>query len=364
MSNANQFQPQWASPPGDTIAYILDRLGLALSEFCDQVGLSFGEGRQLLNGSLALDQGLADRLADTCGASSDFWLNREAQYREDLAREEERLRDEAFSWMDALPLKDMVRKRWIPPYLKGEDRLRACLGYFGVDSYAAWKHKYDGLLHSVAFRTSSTYDPALESVLTWLRQGELQVEHDNVSSWNPENLLDCLPAARELTLEKNPQVFLPRLRELLAPAGVSIAVSPTPSGCSASGAVFFVNEEHAVILLSFRYLSDDHFWFTFFHECGHLALHADQGIFLEGSFAVGSEEDEANDFSEKLLIPAEHEEEFRSLSSRHIRGIYKFARKIGISPGIVVGQLQHHGIVSHRHLNRAKNRYRWTEYDA
>ncbi|MFX9089566.1 ImmA/IrrE family metallo-endopeptidase, partial [Acinetobacter baumannii] len=34
--------------------------------------------------------------------------------------------------------------------------------------------------------------------------------------------------------------------------------------------------EKAMVLLSFRHLSDDHFWFTLFHEFAHLLLHNNQ----------------------------------------------------------------------------------------
>ena len=359
MSATNDFQPQWASPPGDTISLIVEGLGMALSEFFKAVGLSYGDGRKLLNGCLELSEGLAGRVAEVCGPSQDFWLAREAQYREDLEREAGRLREETLDWMGALPLKDMVKKRWIPPRLKGEEKLAACLDYFGVDSYPAWKQKYNGLLHSVAFRTSNTFEPSLESVLVWLRQGEMHAEKNRLGSWNRDSFLEALPVARELTRERDPQVFLPKIKSIFSPAGVSVVVAPAPTGCRASGAVFFAGDDHAVILLSFRYLSDDHFWFTFFHECGHLAMHADRGLFLEGAFADGQEEVEANEFAERILIPDDYVDELRALSEKSIRGIYKFAKKVGVSPGIVVGQLQHHGLVRHSHLNKIKNRYSW-----
>ena len=37
----------------------------------------------------------------------------------------------------------------------------------------------------------------------------------------------------------------------------------------------------------------------------------------------------------------------------------RFARRIGISPGIVVGQLQHMGKLNYRQMNGLKRRYTW-----
>lgn len=59
-----------------------------------------------------------------------------------------------------------------------------------------------------------------------------------------------------------------------------------------------------MVILSFRYLSDDHFWFTFFHEIGHLLLHKEDLTFIDGAESSSNKmEKEANEFSERVLIP-------------------------------------------------------------
>jgi HTH-type transcriptional regulator/antitoxin HigA len=112
-------------------------------------------------------------------------------------------------------------------------------------------------------------------------------------------------------------------------------------------------------VLSFRYLSDDHFWFAFFHEAGHLLLHGKRALFLEGYGTTNKEEEEANAFAARMLIPREFQSKLPALRADSLQ-IIKFARQIGIAPGIVVGQLQHAKLVKPEHLNRLKRRYRWT----
>jgi Zn-dependent peptidase ImmA (M78 family) len=108
-------------------------------------------------------------------------------------------------------------------------------------------------------------------------------------------------------------------------------------------------------------LTDDHFWFTFFHEAGHLLLHGKQGMFLEEMVPCESkEEDEANEFAAGLLIPEIHRADLTNLSLDG-REVMRFARKIGVSPGIVVGQLQHLRVFTRKQLNNLKVRYTWSE---
>jgi Zn-dependent peptidase ImmA (M78 family) len=132
-----------------------------------------------------------------------------------------------------------------------------------------------------------------------------------------------------------------------------------PQGCRASGATKFITKDKAMLLLSFRYRSDDHFWFTFFHEAGHLVLHDCSALFIEGAnFITTAEEQEADKFSEDLLVPPEFQEEMRELPMEH-RKIMRFSKKIGISHGIVVGQLQHADVFPPDKMNFLKTRFVW-----
>jgi Zn-dependent peptidase ImmA (M78 family) len=112
-----------------------------------------------------------------------------------------------------------------------------------------------------------------------------------------------------------------------------------------------------MIVLSFRYLSDDQFWFSFFHEIAHLLLHGIGATFIDGEAAEASEkEGEANAFSAGVLIPAERQEELMSVRGR-FRDVIRFAVSIGVSPGIVVGQMQHRKLIGPHQLNGLKRRY-------
>ena len=178
-----------------------------------------------------------------------------------------------------------------------------------------------------------------------------------MSSWNAASFERSLIGMRRLTRKKAPSVFIPELRKLCAENGVALIIARGPAGCKASGATRFLSDKKAMILLSFRYLADDQFWFTFFHEAGHLLMHGNKAVFLEdGSDVSLKEEHEANLFAQNILIPPEARAEFLSLKPNK-DAVMKFAIKIGISRGIVVGQLQHHGRLEPSQLNFLKRRY-------
>lgn len=362
MVNSDTFLPNWASPPGETIADILDGMNLSLVEFSDQIGCSESQTNALLQGKLSLTRELAIQLEYTLGASTEFWLNREIQYREDVSR----LRGELSSqededWLKELPLKDMTAFGWLRPATQTSARVAECLRFFDVPNVAAWRETYNNILETAAFRTSNSFEPQSGAVAAWLRWGAIESTSFNCQTWNRDRFEKALQNIRTLTRKRDPNNFIPELQKICAECGVAVVIARTPTGCRTSGATLFLSPSKALMLLSFRYLSDDHFWFTFFHEAGHLLLHEKDRIFLEDMETNPTqEEQEANEFAAHTLVPENFQSELAQLRLDG-REVMRFARTVGVSPGVIVGQLQHYGLITRKQLNNLKTRFSWTE---
>jgi Zn-dependent peptidase ImmA (M78 family) len=109
--------------------------------------------------------------------------------------------------------------------------------------------------------------------------------------------------------------------------------------------------------LSLRYKTDDHLWFTFFHEAGHILLHGRKECFVEGDDQDrDTKESEADSFALEWLIPRKDYTVFRRLGAHSCAAISRFAYQLGIAPGIVVGRLQHDGVIPHSHCNELKKK--------
>ena len=78
--------PDWASPPGDTIVDLMEEKGWTRIELARRLGFSARHLNQLINGSVSITNDTALRLERVLGSTVNFWLNREANYRERLAR--------------------------------------------------------------------------------------------------------------------------------------------------------------------------------------------------------------------------------------------------------------------------------------
>lgn len=355
MPKSHEFHPDWTSAPGDTIADILAECDLSLIEFAQRMGHTPEQARVLLQGRATITIGIARQLEQVLGASVEFWMSRDFQYRRDIAT----LQSADEEWLTELPVGDMIKFGWLKQVPHPSEEMAACLRFFNVPSVSIWRQAYADVQDMVAFRKSPSFDSRPAAVAAWLRQGEIECEAIECTPWVPKRFEEALSSIRSLTREKDPSRFILELRRRCASSGVAVAVVRVPNGCRASGATRFLSRNKALLLLSFRYLSDDQFWFSFFHEAGHLLLHGEKGFFLEGIDAPTTiEEQEANEFAARTLVPPEFQPALLNLPLDG-RKIIRFARRLGVAPGIVVGQLQHHGRITHRQLNNLKRRFTW-----
>lgn len=348
MALRSNFNPQWASMPGNTILDFLTEKQLTKTWLSEKLEWPIHYVEDLLRGDIEIDYKLALKLSKVVGATVEFWVTRETLYRED-----KRTLEEA-SWLKKLPVGEMRKFGWIS---STENALRECLEFFGVESVNEWNKLYGYSLRKLAFRISDSIETQSSSIVTWIRFGELKAQATNCPAWNELLVLESLDQMRSLTRKKSPSDFLPELKSLCCRCGIVLVIAPTPTGCPASGVAKFVSESKALMLLSFRYRSDDQFWFTFFHEIGHLILHKDTFIEDYAENSNSKQESEANKFAFDILIPVDKQPNLRRLRAQ--RDIIRYAVDIGISPGIVVGQLQHLQYIPRNYNNGLKRFFTW-----
>lgn len=363
MTDTATFQPDWVSPPGDTIGDALDELGMSQAEFSDRTGFSKKHVNQLINGKVAITAEAAVKLEAVLGEPARFWLNRETHYREALARRE-RLSHaaEQQDFLKVVPVGDLVRMGWVEKCTDKGRQVLEVLAFFGVASVEAWEAQY-GQRFAPAFRKSPAFEAKRGPVAAWLRMTEIHAGRLEVGEFDQSKLRASLSELRQLTLEPNPDVFVPELQRICGDAGVAVVLVPTPKGCPASGATWWRSGK-AVLALSLRHKSNDHLWFSFFHEVGHILKHGRKAVFIEGKDVEGldpEKEAEADEFAAKTLLPdalgLRRLAEGALISEAAVRA---FASQSGIAPGIVVGRLQHDGALPYSSLNRLKVRYTWS----
>lgn len=100
----------------------------------------------------------------------------------------------------------------------------------------------------------------------------------------------------------------------------------------------------------------DKFWFSLFHELGHIIL----GHVNKVNGTTENDEQAADQFARDTLINPEDFNHFKDKKSYSEKSVVSFADTIEIDPGIVVGRMQKEELIKYSSLNHLKKQYDMT----
>lgn len=358
------WTPRQVSPPGDTLTELLEERGWSQAELARRMGRPSNAISEIALGDKEITEDTALELERVLGTPAQFWLARESRYRESLARQREAaLAPQRLDWLDQFPIKQLQDAGCLPagrltPAFKAT-LVAPLLAFFGVASPEGWQQQY--LRLEVAFRRATPRHQTNNAAITaWLRMGEIAAASSHaLPAYSAGTLQANLNAMRALTLAPAPTIAC-ALRELCTQAGVALVFVPALAGTHVSGVARWLGDR-PLIQLSLRGKWNDVFWFSYFHEVGHILKHrAKRSVFLDDASASGTaskEEQEANQFAADLLIPPADARRLDQIEL-NAAAVRQFAQEISLHPGIVVGRLQRFKRLPYGgHWERMKDRY-------
>lgn len=350
-----------AIPPGEYLQEVIGELGMTKDELARRMNRPAPKLSAIFTGSKSITPDTAIQLEKVVGVPAHIWTGLEAEYRLTLARNQEmrelqKLRDEAHL-VRKFCHSELVKLGFVARKTKPGEKVRELQRFFGVTSLkniSALKR------YQVAFRQGRG-KRSPEATAAWLRIGELQGQKTESAPFSKETLKNALPDIRNMT-HQLPEEFETQLRQVLLDAGVVLIFSPHLPKTYLHGATFWLGQNKAVLMLTIRGSWADIFWFSLFHEIGHLLLHGKQMVFLESENEEKEyikAEQEADKFAASILIPPDDYKTFVGSGLFYPKNIEEFAGSLGIDPGIVVGRLQHDGYIKNEWHNKLRTRYVW-----
>lgn len=328
--------------PSETIRELLEELDISQVDLSVRTKLSERTISEIVNGKQSITLDTALKLERAIGISKEGLMKMQNEYDSDLLRlkEAKRLMQET-EYLNKFSncYTDLKNLGFVQDTRNKVEKVESLLRFFAVNSLASVKCSLP-----VAFRKSKkdTVDPY--SVAAWLRIGKIKSEQRNVRPFNSKKLRENLMKMRSLTTE-DPKVYSHELAELCAESGVVLVYTPHLKKAPVNGATYWLAPDKVLIQTSLRHRYADIFWFTLFHEIGHVLKHGKKEAFLEfqnGASTEDEKEKEADVFAQELLIP--NSESFsqllKDLTPETERKVIKgYAKEIGVHEGIVAGRI-------------------------
>ncbi|MFP4532702.1 MAG: helix-turn-helix domain-containing protein [Desulfobacterales bacterium] len=332
-----KFEPDYAVLPGETLKEVMDSLSMKQNELALRTGLTVQSINRILKGDQPITYETANKLELATDVPAHFWNNLEIQYREQLAKIQEQKQLEAdINWLKRIPVKELIERGVIEPQKDELMLLKEVLKFYGVSSVSAWKGIWES--PAVAARRSECFETRVEAAATWIRLGELKAHEIQCQPFNKSKFKKVVSHIRGLIKEK-PGHFTREMIERCAEAGVAIAFVPEMKKVPWQGATKWLSASKAMILLNIRYKREDIFWFSFFHETGHVLHDEKKYLYINDGTNDDPKERRANEFAAETLIPRKWDKQIKRIRSK--AEITQLAKDLDLPPGIVAGRFQH-----------------------
>lgn len=351
-------------PPGEFLAEVLEDLGMSKDELAKRMNRPAAKLSAIFRGNKAITPDTALQLEKVTSVPAHIWIGLEAEYRLSMARLQEQKelenRKKETPLITRFCYNDLSKLGYVEQKSNPVEKVKELQKFLGVTSLL----NFDNLRRYQPFfkqNINKNHKVSPEAVISWLRIGEIEAYKTDTKPFDTDKIYKLLPALRSMTLQ-SPDKFQKELEDKFSDAGIAlIIVQHLPKTC-AHGAAFWLNKNKAVLMITIRGRWADMFWFSLFHELGHILLHNKQQVYVESDdvdFVVKSFEDEANEFASDNLISSSDYENFVKQESFFKQDILQFAKKINIHPGIVVGRLQHDKKIPQSWHNDLRERYTW-----
>ncbi len=318
----------------------LDASGWTQDELAAITGKNRSQITKILAGLTNISPEMAVVLAAAFGDAAEDWLLWGSQYELSLVDAPvEEITKRAKLYAD-LPIRDMQRRGWLSV----------------TANTAALETELDQLVGEpvwqLAARKSDPISELSPKEKAWALRARQLAATLIVDRYEEARLPQLIKKLRVLAAYPEE---VTKLTGVLAGFGIRFLIVEPLTGSTLDGATFWMGDV-PVIAMTARFDRNDNFWFTLFHELGHVvakdAYSFDSfGNNTETGFQIGepAAEAAADYFAADTLVPVKELTSFigRVAPLYQETRIVQFSIRVKMHPGIILGQLHKRGEVSY-----------------
>lgn len=328
-------------PPGEFLREELEARGWTQVELAEIMGRPPRLINEIIAGKKSITPETAIQLGEALGTGAEIWINLEGQYQLSKVRSADNLISRRARLYEKFPVRDMIKRGWIQASESIDVLEQQFVRFFGISSIDE-----SPVLCHAAKKTHHESATSIQQV-AWLCKARAVASSYMVKKYKKEELLSALPKLQSLLSAPEE---IRHVGKILAECGVRLVyVEPLP-GSKIDGACFWLSSSQPVIAMSLRFDRIDNYWFVLRHEIEHvLKEHGkasgfiiDDDVDALSNGRICEEELIANSASVEFCVSQAELNSFIARVSPMFSDerVQLFARRIGVHPGLVAGQLR------------------------
>jgi HTH-type transcriptional regulator / antitoxin HigA len=328
--------------PGEFIKEELEAREWSQVELAEIIGRQPSVVTELILGKRVISPEIAKALGDAFGTSAQYWMNIESVYQLWHISSTDTVIARRAKLYSIAPIKEITKRHWIEPSENIEVLESRVKQFFGIDSL-------DSTIQLSHAARKGRQEISSASQNAWLFRAKQLARGVCVKSFSDRSFNEAIKQLKCLRQDVQEIRHVPRI---LADNGIRLLILEHLPQTRIDGVTFWLNSKSPVIALSLRYDRIDAFWFTLAHELGHVK--AKDGltntVIIDTEIGDNEYQNQTSDaernadlFATEFLVDQKSLDDF-ILRMRPLYGkqkIIRFANRIGVHPGIVIGQLQY-----------------------
>ena len=349
--------------PGETIAEVLEDRGITQAELATQTGVSPAYISNVISGKKDISGKFAMGLEYALGVPKSFWLNLQANYEAELLEFNEKATITEEEREVKKSLRDVIKHLRINGVIQVSRNTDETILSLRKALQMSNLVNLKDLVSGGVFRMSSntTVDPCVLGA--WLRLCQISGEKSHLDrQFRAENMNNLISEIKQIMLDQNNNL-LDQLTKTMQKYGIDFSIAQNFRGAPVHGYISRKSSGAFQMVLTIRGAFADIFWFSLFHEIGHIANGdvTKTSKFIDVVNQADEKELAADTFARDVLLDPESYEQFIGASDFSIDAICKYAAEQDVMPYIVIGRLQKEKYLAYSNYSAYKLRYKWAD---
>lgn len=343
--------------PGEILQDILADRNMTQTELANRTGLTKSYISKIISGAKNISTSFAKKLSYALDIDSSIWINLQSQYDHEIAEYEEQNSITEDEKNIAKSIHRAASKLVSFPDTI-VDQVLFLRRYISISNLC----DIPKLQYNAAFRAQTKVSSNPYVLAFWLAYCErmVHVADPNMPILSIDLLNRSLFSIRTLISTSNINDALRQLQTQLALCGIHFYVVKNVTGAPVQGYIKPLSTGRLLLCLTLRGNRADTFWFTLFHEVGHILNGDAKKVFIDFEHTDITSESKADTFASNFLIPPQ---EYRIFTRNGIftrQSILRFSKKINIPAFIIHGRLCKDKYLEYSDYPDLQQQYKWS----
>lgn len=356
----NIFEPKH---PGALLLSEITKKGMKQKELAIRTGLSEKHISTIINGTKDISASFAHKLDIALGDENGTWAKHQAAYDGYLAqlKEQNSITDEEDSIFKKM--KDIIdhflKEGIMHNHCGDAEKIIQLRKILCVNSLTVIPQITYNAAYRAQIKSSTNIDPYI--LFAWQRMCEIQTENSVINTgFDSQKLSEAIPKIKSQMFERDAKNMLANLKSIFAECGIAFDVVHHFRGAPVQGFIKQTDNGKVILCVTIRGKSADKFWFSLFHEIGHLINGDLSTRFVDFDTVKTEMENKADCYARDTLIdPALYKTFITSGNYHDLNAIKAFSVTAGIPYWIVIGRLHNDEWLEWSHYAHETPKFEW-----